>query len=49
MIKERNKQIDDLNKYIDYVNQNKDKINKEKIKEIYEEENTEFIVKVNYS
>jgi hypothetical protein len=49
MIKERNKQIEDLNKYIEYVNKNKDKINKEKIKTIYEEENKEFIVKVNYS
>ncbi len=49
MIKNRNKQIEDLNKYIDYVNKNKDKINKEKIKEIYEEENKNFLVKVNYS
>ncbi len=49
MIQLRNKQIDDLNKYIDYVNKNKDTINKEKIKEIYEEDNKNFIVKVNYS
>ncbi len=49
MIKARNKQIDDLNKYIDYLNKNKDKINKEKIKEIYEEEDKQFIVKKNYS
>ncbi len=49
MIKNRNKQIEDLNKYIEYINKNKDKINKEKIKEIYEEENKDFFVKVNYS
>ncbi len=49
MIKDRNKQINDLNKYIDYLNKNKDKINKDKVNEIYEEENKNFIVKVNYS